>query len=77
MKQRDRKRLATMLMIGQGALNVLKPKRRGPYWRAERKAYGNILHRLNHGPSKLKSLLGVAGAGLGAWWVWRQFRGTK
>lgn len=76
MKSKDRKRLATTLLVGQSALNLLKPKRRGPYWRAEQQAYRNVMHRLNDRPSKLRSLLAVAGTGLGAWWLWQQFKSS-
>jgi hypothetical protein len=74
MKSKDRKNLSTMLLLGQSALNLAKPKRRGPYWRAEEQAYHNVMHRLNKRPSTLKSLLAVVGAGLGARWLWQQFK---
>ncbi len=74
MKKKDRNKLAAILMAGQGALTALKPRRRGSFWRSEQKTYRNVMHSLNHNRSPLMKALGLAGAGLGAWWAWRQFR---
>jgi hypothetical protein len=74
MKSRDRKRMAAMLMIGQGALAALKPKRWGRLGRSERKAYRNLMRKLDDNRPMLMSALGLVGAGLGAFWVLRRFK---
>ncbi len=74
MKSRDSKRMATMLMLGQGALAALKSKRGGRLGRSDRKAYRNLVRKLDDNRPMLMSTLGLVGAGLGALWVFRRFR---
>ena len=69
--EKQLKELAAMVLIGDGVVGFLSPRRHSLLWRFGPRPYRELMEAFAERP-RLTRLLCVAEVGLGVWWALRQ-----